>query len=176
MKILVVSRNWIEKQLNKNPDWIQGKWIISIFSKNSWSPIHIDRFNVLQLEFDDVSERDFDDNSCIFFNEKCAKNIYTFIKEIPINSIKPFYVHCDAGVSRSGAVGYILNEWFNKYIENNITDNQFFLKNNSHIAPNPLVVRVMKDVFWGKPTFANIEVNDYSFNEDGEKINHIERI
>lgn len=178
MKIIVVSRKWIKEKISKNPDWSQNKNIISIFSSGSYSPID-DRFNVLKLKFDDIvdipeCERMVEKYDLIIFNKNHAKKIYEFINEC--NSNKPFYVHCDAGVSRSGAVGYILNEWFNKYLENNTIDNQFFLDTNSHIAPNPLVVRIMKDVFWGKPTFANIEVNDYSFNEDGEKIDNIERI
>ena len=69
----------------------------------------------MKLEFDDVSERDVD-NNCIFFDEILAKKIQEFVNDIPINSEKSIYIHCDAGVSRSGAVGYILNEYFNKYL------------------------------------------------------------
>ena len=88
---------------------------------------------------------------------------------------KPIYIHCDAGVSRSGGVGYILNEWFNKYLKNNKRDNEFFLNENSHIMPNPEVVRILKNEMFGTP-FMNIEVNDYFYNEDGEKIDEISKI
>lgn len=183
MKIFVVPRNYIEKQIDKNPNWIQGKWIISIFSKDSFSPISNDRFNVLKLEFDDVAERDLEvgwnifesSHEMIFFNEGHAKSIHKFIKDIPADSNKQLFVHCDAGVSRSGAVGYILNEWFNKYLDHNEVDNSFFQTNNSHIMPNPLVVRLLKNELFGLP-FANIEVNDYEYDEDGNKIDHIEEI
>ena len=178
MKILVKSRQWMEYQLNKNHEWFFGKLIISIFSKDSSSPFP-DRFNVLKLEFDDVAERDLEvgwnifesSHEMIFFNEDHAKSIHEFIKDIPADSNKQLFVHCDAGVSRSGAVGYILNEWFNKYLTSNEEDNKFFQQNNSHIMPNPLVVRLLKNELFGKP-FANIEVNDYEYNEDGEKIDH----
>lgn len=177
MKIFVEPRAFIEKQMDKNPDWYLEKWIISIFSKGDHSPVP-ERYNVLQLEFDDVSEKDFESckDKCIFFNEEHAKEIHEFINKIPADSKKMFFVHCDAGVSRSGAVGYILNEWFNKYKMHNNLDNEAFIMNNRHILPNPLVVRLLKNELWGKPKFANIEVNDYEYNEDGERIDNIEKI
>lgn len=176
MKIFVVSRNYIEKQIDKNPNWIQGKWIISIFSKGGFSPIPNDRFNILKLEFDDVAERDISSCSkdCIFFNEKHAQQIHEFIKGIPFSK-RPFYIHCDAGISRSGAVGYMLNEWFNKYLSSNEIDNDNFLKHNAHIMPNPLVVRLLKNEFFGTD-YSGIFVNDYEYNENGEKIDHIEEV
>lgn len=179
MKILVVPRRFVEKQVDSNPNWIQNKWVISIFSHDSVSPVQ-DRFNVLKLEFDDVSERDMggwssiSDNT-IFFNEDQAKQIHKFIASIPIDSDKIFYIHCDAGVSRSGAVGYMLNEWFNKFLSINKEDQNFFKQNNSHIMPNPLVVRLLKRELFGTD-YSGVFVNDYTYNEDGEKIDHIEEI
>jgi predicted protein tyrosine phosphatase len=179
MKIKVVSRHFVEKQMNSNPNWIQNKWIISIYSNNSISPLP-NRFNILKLQFDDVSERDLDSwnsaiDNTIFFNEDQAKQIHEFISSIPANSEKIFYVHCDAGVSRSGAVGYILNEWFNKFITTNKEDQSFFQINNSHIMPNPLVVRLLKFVLFGTD-YSGVFVNDYEYDENGNKIDHIEEI
>lgn len=176
MKILVKSRKYIEKQMENNSNWHFDKWIISIYSEGSYSPIH-DRFNVLKLNFDDISERDIDTDihNEIFFNEKHAKEIHEFITSINDDCKKLFYIHCDAGISRSGAVGYILNEYFNKYLIDNKEDYKFFEMNNSQIMPNPLVVRLLKKELFGI-SFFGIEVNDYEYNEDGEKINHIERI
>lgn len=182
MKIFIVSRFYIENQLAKNINWPINKWIISIFSTEKgidFSPLP-DRYNILKLQFDDVSEKDNIGcssliNNIIFFNKEHAKKIHEFIKEIKVNDKKEFYVHCDAGISRSGAVGYLLNEYFNKFLTDNKIDNAAFKMNNSHIMPNPLVVRVLKNELFGKP-FAGIEVNDYEYNEDGERINHNEII
>lgn len=176
MKIFVVSRQKIEKMLNQNPKWYIGKYIISIFSKGDHSPF-LDRFNILKLEFDDVTDEMYGwsgfADSTIFFNENHAKAIHEFIKHISANDKRPIFVHCDAGVSRSGAVGYILNEWFNKYLTSNYTDAEAFKETNNHILPNPTVVR-MKELF-GLP-FQGIEVNDYELTDDGEVINHITTI
>lgn len=142
MKIFVKSRKWIENNLEFNPEWHRGKYIISIFGSYNQSPFS-QRFNVLQLKFDDVTEKD---EEGIHFNKEMAKQIINFIKDI---EDKPIYVHCDAGISRSGAIGYMLNEWFNKFIEINKEDNKFFLSENSHIMPNPEVVRILKNEMFG---------------------------
>lgn len=178
MKIYVVPRLYVEKQIDKNSHWIEGKWIISIFSNGSYSPIPFDRYNVLKLEFDDVSEKDFrlkDASDLVFFNEEHARQIHDFVKDIVDDGKKNFYVHCDAGVSRSGAVGYMLNEWFNKYLTLNRNENESFLMNNSHIMPNPLVVRLLKNEFFGTD-YKGVFVNDYTYNEDGERIDDIKEV
>jgi hypothetical protein len=41
--------------------------------------------------------------------------------------------------------------------------------------PNPEVVRILKNEMFGVP-FMNIEVNDYEYDEDGEKIDHFSKI
>lgn len=180
MKIFVESRAYIEKEMDKNPEWHIGKHIISIFSKGDVSPFP-DRFNILKLNFDDVAERDMGgwgnifEESNIFFNEEHAKAIHKFIEPISADDKRMFFVHCDAGVSRSGAVGMLLNEWFNKFLKVNRIDDEAFKMNNGHILPNPLVVRILKKELFGLP-FKGIEVNDYTYNEDGEREDHIERI
>jgi len=173
MKIFVKSRLWMIKNLEKNPDFVQGKWIISIFDKDSFSPF-LDRFNILKLEFDDVTEADKEEG-LLHFNENHAKKIHDFINEIPTDSKKPFYVHCAAGVSRSGAVGYLMNEWFNKFKTVNRIDNEAFQMNNSHIQPNPEVLRVLKKELFGMP-FIGIPCNDFTYDQNGEKQDHITMI
>lgn len=170
MKILVKSRQWMKNQMNNHPDFDKGKWIISIYSNDSQSPF-LPRFNILQLCFDDVTEKDTDG---IHFNKDMAKQIIDFIKDINDDN-KPIYVHCDAGVSRSGAVGYMINEWFNKYLEMNEQDNQFFINENKHILPNPEVMRILKSQMFGDD-YRGVFVNDYSYNSDGERINNIQEI
>ena len=70
------------------------------------------------------------------------KLIHNFIKLIKSNL--PFYIHCDAGISRSGAIGYMLNEYFNKFINENDEDNMFFINENKHILPNPFIISTLK--------------------------------
>lgn len=157
MKVLVVCRNYVKGLFKKYPEFQKNNYIISIYSsekvnKNeSYSPIPDDK-NILKLQFDDVTEL-VKDESYIHFNSDMAKKVVEFIKNIKDDG-KNFYVHCDAGVSRSGAVGYMLNEWFNKYIDRKNDDIEFFVKNNLHIMPNPLVIKLLKSEMFGNDYFS----------------------
>lgn len=173
MKIRVVPRFWIEEAVQNNPDFIEGKWIISIFSHNDVSPVE-DRFNVLKLCFDDVIEKDTYPEF-IHFNEEMAESILNFVKKINDDGQNVFYVHCDAGVSRSGAVGYMLNEYFNKYLDRKDEDTEFFQRVNSNILPNPEVARILKNTMFGGD-YRGVFVNDYEYNEEGERINHVKEL
>lgn len=171
MKIFVVPRIYVERQFDKDRHWIEDKWIISIYSNGYYSPLP-DRYNILKLQFDDVSERDLEckGEDLMFFNEEQARKIHDFVKNIKDDG-RPLYIHCDAGVSRSGAVGYLLNEYFNKYLELKRVDNEAFQMNNPQIMPNPLVVRLLKNEFFGTD-YRGVFVNDYTYNEDGERIDN----
>ena len=185
MKIFVLSRKEITKEYFRDKNFINRNYIISIYSSmfcvsenESKSPFP-DHLNVLKLNFDDVTERDAypEDlkNKFLFFTKEHAQKIHKFIETIKDDGSKDFYVHCDAGVSRSGAVGYMLNEWFNKYLENNRCDNIFFQEENRHIMPNPLVIRLLKQELFGND-YRGVFVNDYTYNEDGDKIDNISEI
>ena len=54
----------------------------------------------------------------------------------------PLVVHCTQGVSRSGAVGYVLNRYFNRVLATNEKDYEYFMTRNPFIMPNPNVVEV----------------------------------
>ena len=57
----------------------------------------------------------------------------------------PLLVHCTEGVSRAGAVGTVLNEYFNRVIGDHEDDYRSFFVQNRRISPNPYVLRVMKE-------------------------------
>lgn len=140
MKIRVVNRNFVEQNQN-----ILKKFnVISIFSSNSNCPVEVKVKNLLKLQFDDIIE---ETSGKISFNDHLANQVKNFFERIKDNNL-PLLVHCDAGISRSGAIGYIANEYFNKYLENNFNDQEYFEKMNRHILPNPLVVRVLKNKLW----------------------------
>ena len=82
------------------------------------------------------------------FNEDMANKIITFAKEVYERN-EDLNVHCWAGKSRSQAVGYVLNTYFNLYIENNKEDFIFNLKNtNDHFHGNFDVIRIMNKVLY----------------------------
>lgn len=98
--------------------------------------------NVLNLEFDDADEEiekayRHSASPVHLFSVEDANRIIDFIQS---NIGMDFYVHCTAGVSRSGAVGYFIRQ---------ITDADYdsFLRINTQINPNGYVLKILNEVY-----------------------------
>ena len=153
MKIRVLPRAFFEK-VKGTPtevELLEKSKIISINS--SWgfddTPPFSERFlthpHLLTLTFDDLCnepETPEDLGNAILFNEDMAHAIMRFVDDGKI----PLLVHCTAGISRSGAVGEVLNWYFNRYLETNTADDEDFELNNRQIQPNTIVRRIMLKV------------------------------
>ena len=115
--------------------------------------------NILKLYFDDITKYVVSHNlihpiyhqihqfrEFIYFDEQMAKEILKFAKKIHKKG-EQLNIHCYAGRSRSQAVGYVLNTYFNLYIENNIKDYVKNLRNNNQrFMPNPEVLQIMNKI------------------------------
>ena len=100
---------------------------------------------MLTLTFDDICnepETPEDPGNAVLFNETIAQQIMRFVDDGEL----PLLVHCTAGISRSGAVGEVLNWYFNRYLERNTQDDEDFTQNNRQIQPNTIVRRIMLKV------------------------------
>lgn len=100
--------------------------------------------NLLIIKFDDVSENEAleynqkNETKLKAFDENDAKNIISFIEQN--KDKKSCIIHCSAGISRSGAVGLFINDYFNlNYKE--------FIKTNPHIHPNQHILRVLNNTY-----------------------------
>ena len=96
--------------------------------------------NVLNLFFDDVEDDDGDWEGMNIagqtksFTEEQATQIFDFIEK---NKDKEFcIIHCYAGISRSGAVGAFVNDYFGGHYMD-------FIKANPQVQPNPKVTRLL---------------------------------
>lgn len=94
--------------------------------------------NVLILKFDDIVE-DIEIKPGLFaktITDNQSKEIISFIKSNKEKIIggSKCVIHCSAGVSRSGAVGTFINEYFS-------FDTNYFNHFNQNIKPNPLVLK-----------------------------------
>ena len=134
MKILVLSVDEVKKFNEYDKEVVKENNFITIRDHKVETPVlnfHKDS-NVLSLMFDDVEESDeqelLERFHYIVFNEDMAKEIHDFVERIDKN--KTLYVNCHAGVSRSGAVGIVLNEYFNRFLEDNKDDYEYFFENN----------------------------------------------
>ena len=153
MKIRVLSRAFFEK-VKGTPtevELLEKSKIISINS--SWgfddappfSEKYLKHPHLLTLNFDDVCnepETPEDLGNAILFNKDMAHAIIRFVDDGKL----PLLVHCTAGISRSGAVGEVLNWYFNRYLESNTADDEDFELNNRQIMPNTIVRRIMLKV------------------------------
>jgi len=109
--------------------------IISIRGKIDDNPHYFttNHYNVLNMTFDDIT---FEDDIYKAITRDQAKEIYNFIKTNINKGVKQFLIHCAAGISRSGAVGQFINDFYGS--EN-------FEIINRHINPNCRVYRYLCD-------------------------------
>ena len=76
--------------------------------------------------------------------EKQADQCIEFLEK---NKGKIFYIHCKAGISRSGAFGRFIFDFYN---QDKVYKEEEFEKDNSHIRPNSHVLRLLKRAFYKK--------------------------
>lgn len=155
MKIDVFSRDHIKRLIKNNKVDFNKVNVISINSlcirPRTWDSeldemqflMGRDNPNVLFLEFDDVTIEEaerINSNSGKFRVEPMtveqANQIIDFILKT-FNQDKDLFVHCTAGISRSGAVGLFANQFINRYIKPNEEEFKFNLTHGFLVPPIP---------------------------------------
>ena len=150
MKIRVLARIFFEKVKGTSveAELLAKSKIISINSSCGvddtppFSPELLNHPHLLTLTFDDICsepETPEDLGNAVLFNENMAHQIMRFVDDGKL----PLLVHCTAGISRSGAIGEVLNWYFNRYLKNNTSDDEDFVRNNRQIQPNTLVRKIL---------------------------------
>lgn len=127
-----------------SPFWKNGNFI-NIRNSRSIDPnrgIPLDGDNILKLQFDDV--RELPAVRRLPFDKIMAGHIIEFV--LGCDPSTPLFINCSAGISRSGAVGDVLNRFANTILTDNCADFQAFYRNNPQIDPNPLVREILNNV------------------------------
>lgn len=111
-------------------------------SVNVKSHFHKQHSNVLIMHFWDFGELASEDllesGSYSVFNKYRAKKLLEFIYN---NRNKKFaFIHCQGGISRSGAIGQFIFDNLSK-----IEDYREFKKRNYRIQPNQYIVKVLNN-------------------------------
>jgi predicted protein tyrosine phosphatase len=160
MKVFVCSRNQFKDILSKNnitSENVENKEDIIFISINntsgdSYKPYFKEnKKNVLVLYFDDASlEETIEHNKknkkiLIPFDENHALEIIKFLENN--SNAKTSFVHCSAGISRSGAVGTFINDYFHG-------DFYEFKNLNKDIQPNQHIIRILNN------TYRNYEISE----------------
>ena len=162
MKIRVVPRKWFldRKETDEEKEVFQNWNVISIVTpeyapKNfadedvPFSKKYVSCLNLIVLKFHDT-ERQWDEQVKLM-TECDADRIYNFVQHTKDNG-KGYLIHCTAGKSRSQAVGYVLNEWFNGKNGINPDEEEYNSYENLYKdtrTVNSLVKRLLMDRFFG---------------------------
>ena len=91
--------------------------------------------SLLILRFDDV-----EGGQSRAMTESDAMKIVRFAKR---DAEKSILIHCNAGISRSGSVGEVLNWYFNRHLQRNDRDFEQFVRNHPDLMPNVHVRRTL---------------------------------
>lgn len=135
-KILVMSRQQM-KSMIKFTHSMESTAIISICSEESEKLMTEHRRallaskncnDVLSVCFADLTDKEKKieniSRKYLFFNEDKARQIISFLDVLRDKNIVNLLIHCDAGVSRSGAVGIFAVRYYGldekKFLEENI--------------------------------------------------------
>ena len=157
MKIRVVSQLWFRENtwglgplpVYRCPGsafWKENNFI-SIRNSTEKDPncaVPVEGDNILKLSFDDAVEDP--DHTLVLFDAAMAGEIVRFVRRIDTDRL--LFINCGAGVSRSGAVGEVLNEYFNRFLESDPADDGFFRRMNPQILGNSLVRRILRNALY----------------------------
>jgi predicted protein tyrosine phosphatase len=106
---------------------------------------HLMEVPQITIWFNDITYKDYHrmsrhvKESLRLFTESDAKLILDFVKTVnEIPRVMTLIIHCEAGVSRSGAVGL----WANRYLN---LDESLFRRHNSNIYPNSYILKLLSD-------------------------------
>lgn len=140
------QKNWISIRENDFPELynkfdVCNNVCIVIFDDVTY---YSEKHNLSHKFFDDIRKR----RNLIHFNDEHARKIIKFSTNIFYNN-EDLNIHCFAGRSRSQAVGYVLNQYFNLYLTHNPDDYRLnILNNNEKFMANPDVIKVMNNVLY----------------------------
>ena len=142
MEIYVKARSFFEARQGTGleRELFRANRIISINNVSfpaeppPFSEEFLDAENLLILYFDDVDEG--------FPNAMTPKQAREIVNFVRLEDNRPIIVHCTAGISRSGAVGEVLNWYFNRF-EADDSDYRKFEIMHPDIVPNAHVRRLL---------------------------------
>lgn len=148
MKVEVIRKTKFDKLMvdnninDQNVESFTDTAFISILNSEATGHFKTNHNNVLVLNFDDVTDDlNWDDDpdfyGPVLFTVEQAKQILEFIEMN--KEKKQFIVHCSAGISRSGAVGTFINDYFG-------LDYSTFRRTNPQVQPNPFVLRTLRNI------------------------------
>ena len=148
MKITILPRSYFEERMEGGEirSLLINHKIISIQSSSGWDsePPFSEELcsspNLLCVTLDDyfgIPDDEDEKKWVALFSHEIADRIMRFVDDGKM----PIIIHCTAGISRSGAIGSVLNRYYNSILANNKEDYAAFFLLNRKIMPNSNIVR-----------------------------------
>lgn len=142
MKIKVLPRSYFAEIMGtpKEIDVLETHRIISLNSSGGSAAMppfsDLRSPNLLCLTVDDIV---WTIRGMVLFNREHAVQIWRFVENCDL----PLIVHCRAGISRSGAVGEVLNWYFNSYLQPDADEFAAFYREHPLIESNSYIRKVL---------------------------------
>lgn len=137
MDVTILGREKFKEKVLPNIGKEEDCFYICILEPDDNTPLSPNQDNFLTLDFYDL-EYDMDNGAGVTYksiSDEQAKQLFEFIKSN--SDKKKLYVSCAAGISRSGAVGAFVWEYFGGAYKE-------LLKKHPHILPNGRVLRLLR--------------------------------
>lgn len=131
----------LNKNINDdNVEKYKSTYFISVNEPNEQTYFKTQHHNVLTLHFHDCQHNinTYTNKNIVPFNTHMAKQIIDILLHAKHNKAKNIIIHCNAGISRSGAIATFARELFQ---QPNI---QQFHIDNPYILPNQFVLHTLK--------------------------------
>ncbi len=135
-RIFAISLGEMERLVNRHGSKLRA-CVISINCPGAQAPLPAESDGVLVLHFDDIEAPiEGAEDRFVLFDRAMAERILSFLQNL---AGRHLIVHCHAGVARSGAVALFAHELLG-------TDAEQFARDNPSIAPNRLVLSMLRDL------------------------------
>jgi len=161
MKIQCLPRGWFEqiKGTMLEEQVLSHNKVVSIQSRSGFdskppfSEEGLKSPNLLCLTFDDVTYYSTQNAAAVLvgtqeYDETEARFEPVMAQKI-LNHVGhgswPVLIHCTEGISRSGAVGKVLDHYWNFIWDRKPKDHEYFIRVNPKISPNPVVERIFTE-------------------------------
>ena len=146
MKILTLPKREFEKRfLEENLSEFLHHAFISILDEDNDEKLYPETDNFLQVKMWDIDKRVVTDKGKVF-ELPSDEELIKIVEFCEKHKDKDFFVHCSAGISRSGAVAKYLNETYNFTPEDMYFEFRQLYTNNPQIIPNIYIFKRLTEL------------------------------
>lgn len=142
MKVIILPKYLFENNIDNIEKSDKKIFYASILEPDNTNTIRPDSENFKSFWFHDIDEDIVDEEKGIVYNKASDEQLNSIIDFVEENKAMDYFiVHCTAGISRSGAVGEFVNDFFGE------EDYNTFKRNNPQIIPNTYIKNRLRELY-----------------------------